>query len=325
MNNFIPLLPLIVPSFSSKGNLLIEKEGSNRCVSDNYDLLNVLDIKVSKSYLVSAYDVYYGLMPENPEDWPETDFLFVDSGGYEINGSYDLSERNKFNYKVRPWDIIKMENVYERVCNSEKFKNSCIILSCYDEYAPIEKQFENSRKLAKKFPKATINTLVKCENINDLINYIREHKIDEYNIKILGITEKELGSTLRDRIRNLILIRKTLFEQQWSGYIHIFGGLEPSLTKIYFWAGADIFDGLAWQRFWLKDNTFLYSPDKYKVNLDEFENKFVMMCKNLSFIQELCNELSANYNSRQEKILELEEFLDNELGYVQEVLNFLEV
>jgi len=40
---------------------------------------------------------------------PETEYLFIDSGGYETNDSFDLSGRNKFNYHVMPWDKDKMK------------------------------------------------------------------------------------------------------------------------------------------------------------------------------------------------------------------------
>ena len=108
MPNFAPLFPLFVPSFSSKGNLLL-RQPDETYISDNYSLLQGLDLRVSKSYLVSAYDIYYGLMPRKPRDMPETEYLFIDSGGYETNDSFDLSGRNKFNYHVMPWDKDKMK------------------------------------------------------------------------------------------------------------------------------------------------------------------------------------------------------------------------
>lgn len=67
MKLFDPLVPLLVPSFSSKGNLFI-LNGEGQYVSDNYELLQTLDVRVSKSYLISAYDIYYGFMPKEPED-----------------------------------------------------------------------------------------------------------------------------------------------------------------------------------------------------------------------------------------------------------------
>ena len=92
MNIFNPLVPLLIPSFSSKGNLLIPCQ-DGKYVSDNYDLLQVLDVRVSNSYLVSAYDIFYGYMPQDPKEWPNTDYLFIDSGGYEIGGYTKYSFR----------------------------------------------------------------------------------------------------------------------------------------------------------------------------------------------------------------------------------------
>lgn len=50
MIEYAPLFPLLVPSFSSKGNLLIpQSDGTYR--SDNYSLLQSLDTRISKLYL----------------------------------------------------------------------------------------------------------------------------------------------------------------------------------------------------------------------------------------------------------------------------------
>ena len=72
MNKFSPLIPLFIPSFSSKGNLLIPCDDGTY-VSDNYDLLQVLDVRLSNSYLLSAYDIFHGFMPQDPNSWPYTD------------------------------------------------------------------------------------------------------------------------------------------------------------------------------------------------------------------------------------------------------------
>ena len=86
----------------------------------------------------TPYDIYYGLMPQNPNDMPETEYLFIDSGGYETNDSFDLSERNKFNYKVMPWDKDKMKAIYRKVTDCSKFQNAVTILSINDTIGPFE-------------------------------------------------------------------------------------------------------------------------------------------------------------------------------------------
>lgn len=326
MNEFLPLLPLIVPSFSSKGNLMIKDEQNNKIVSDNYGLLISLDIKLSRTYLLSAYDIYYGFMPQNPEMWPESEYLFIDSGGYEINDSFDMSERNKYNYKVLPWDKEKMEKVYRIVYESQKHKSCNMVFSCFDSYEDFQVQIDNANNLSSRFPRAKINCIIKCLDIRELIRSISEGVVSLNGIAILGVTEKELGLTVYQRVINLIDLKDALLEKGWNGYIHIFGGLEPNLINLYYWAGADIFDGLAWQRYWLRDDTFLFSPQKYNARLDEFQNKYIMMCDNLAFLQSLCTDLSANVASRndQRQIIKERLSIAGDL-MIQDILNMLEV
>ena len=325
MGSFAPLFPLLVPSFSSKGNLLIpQSDGKYR--SDNYSLLRELDLRVSKSYLVSAYDIYYGFMPQNPEDMPETEYLFIDSGGYETNDSFDLSERNKFNYQVMPWDKDKMKEVYSNVITCPKFQNAVIILSTYDTIGPFEKQLSEAISLGKEFPNSVINFIIKkYSSFEYLLNEIEQTASFLQSIQILGITEKELGDTVRDRLQNLIRIKRWLSACGWNGNIHIFGGLEPNLAKLYYLAGADIFDGLSWQRMYYRNNASLYNPESFYIALTDYEIKYLMMLDNLSILQDVSNNLSAIFNMRTTKMALLESCLASERITIKEILDVMEV
>ena len=216
MNKFSPLMPLFIPSFSSKGNLLIPcKDGTY--VSDNYDLLQVLGVRVSNSYLLSAYDIFHGFMPQDPNDWPYTDYLFIDSGGYEISDTYDLSERNKFNYNVLAWDMDKMKHVYRTVTSCVKFSSATIVLSSYDLMAPFKEQLDAAIKLAQNFPDAMVNFIIKpAFSFEQLLEHIKENIEDLHQISILGLTEKELGNTVQTRLLNLISLKQLLDSLNWA-------------------------------------------------------------------------------------------------------------
>lgn len=325
MVNFTPLFPLLVPSFSSKGNLLIQQPDETY-ISDNYSLLQSLDARISKSYLVSAYDIYYGLMPQDPNDWPETDYLFIDSGGYEINDSFDLSERNKFNYHVSPWDIDKMKMIYSMVVACPKFQNSVIVLSSYDKLGSFEQQLSGALLLIKEYPHSIINFLVKiCFSIEKLLDGIAEKKETLRSIQIIGFTEKELGDTVKERLLNLIKIKRRLISCGWHGNIHIFGGLEPSLVKLYYVAGADIFDGLSWQRMVYRNSASPFNPETFYISLTEYENKFLMMIDNLSIFQDISNTLSTIWNMRTEKMELLDSKLTSDEMTIKEILTIMEV
>lgn len=325
MNEFAPLLPLLIPSFSSKGNLfLTTKDG--KCVSDNYSLLQALDIKVSKTYLVSSYDIYYGFMPNDPNELPNTDYLFIDSGGYEINDGFDLSERNKFNYNILPWDVVKMRAVYQRICTCEKFQNTKIILSGYDGQGSLHKQLNEIQLLESEFPNAVINYIIKigCP-IDDLLNEIRLEQMHICNTSVLGFPEKELGHTVRERLQNLIIIKKCLLDCGWSGNIHLLGGLEPNLIKLYYFAGADIFDGLSWQRIRYRSNSTLFAPDVFFISLSEYENKYLMMSDNLAVLNDITGDLSILSNKRYENMRILESSLKSDESSINDILLLLEV
>lgn len=324
MSSFSPLIPLFVPSFSSKGNLLIPSN-DGAYVSDNYDLLQVLGVRISNSYLVSAYDVYYGYMPQDTNEWPSTDYLFVDSGGYEISDSYDLSERNKFNYKVQPWDIDKMKQVYHTVASSLQFSDSTIVLSSYDLLAPFEEQLDSALRLAEEFPEALINFIIKpVFSFENLIESIQRNIEMLRCIPILGLTEKELGNTVQKRLLNLISLKQLLDSQDWHGKIHIFGGLEPNLSTLYYYAGADIFDGLSWQRMRYQTNSTLWDPFSFRISRDEFENKLYMMVDNLSVLSDLSNNLSCELDNRFDKMIRLKELLKNTESTISDIIMKLE-
>lgn len=288
---FLEYTPLLVPSFSSKGNLLIDNGG--QLESDNYSLLKVLDYRVTNKYLISAYDCYYGFLPKSPEDYPVADFLFVDSGGYETNGSFESNEINKFNYRVNQWDYDKMKDVYKRFVECESFSNSMLIFSSFDTQGSLEEQVNNAQLLKEEFPDAIIDFLIKLGSgsVADLIGELVEQKEKLNHFSIIGFTEKELGDTVRERLINLWRLRQGLSHIGWNGSIHLFGGLEPNLAGLYYLAGADIFDGLSWQRIRYRDSSTLFNTKHYNIGINENANKLEMMIDNISVLREIEREL----------------------------------
>lgn len=64
--------------------------------------------------------------------------------------------------------------------------------------------------------------------------------------EMIGITERELGSGLLERARNLRLIRIELDKVRKNIPIHLLGTGNPTSILIYFLCGADFFDALEW-------------------------------------------------------------------------------
>ncbi len=76
---------------------------------------------------------------------------------------------------------------------------------------------------------------------------------------MIGVTEDEIGESMADRLGFLMELRRALETAGVSTPIHVFGGLDPLMTPLYFWAGADVFDGLSWIRYAYEGGRFLYA------------------------------------------------------------------
>lgn len=323
MNSF-STLPLMVPSFSSKGSVFIRQEDG--CyVSDNHSLLTALNTNLPKAYLLSAYDVYYGLMPQDPSNWPQTEYLFIDSGGYEINQAYETTERNKFNYHVEDWTTERMVEVYKCVMVSPAIQNTTVVLSTFDFEGFFVDQLERAESLQALFPKAIVNFLVKINfTVQQLVSEITKHSERLKKFQVLGFAEKELGQTVQERIYNLILIKRILLLNGWKGCIHLFGGLSPLLAKIYYFAGADIFDGLSWQRERYATDSGLIDPAFFDISASEQDNRFDMMLDNLGFLYDMSSELAEHAYGANKRMEKLEKAL-TESRAIAEILDKLEV
>src|SRR5207237_2818802 len=71
--------------------------------------------------------------------------------------------------------------------------------------------------------------------------------IDELRgFDVIGVTEKELGESLLDRMETIARIRVALDQATIQTPLHVFGSLDPLLSVMYFASGAEIFDGLTW-------------------------------------------------------------------------------
>lgn len=82
-------VPLLVPSFSSKG------------FSDLSSLWGNLKPYLPGAILISCYDLYYEYI-----DFDEVvDTIFLDSGGYETNLVPDLSSVDQSVYPHKEWNI----------------------------------------------------------------------------------------------------------------------------------------------------------------------------------------------------------------------------
>ena len=226
--------PMLIPAVSSKLNVKIAY------------LLETVEEVVNGPFLLSSYDYYYSGKPR--VSFP--DLIFLDSGGYECNRDRDITDIGMYNPSPKKWK----ERNHKAVIDDWDFTIPTSIIS-FDhpsirenldrQIARAKKLYPEGRNFLKELlikPETTGSSKVNIDSIAGRVN-----SLSHFNI--IGFTEKELGSSILDRMISIATVRKILDRANLSVPIHIFGSLDAVTTPLYFMSGADIFDGLSWLRF----------------------------------------------------------------------------
>lgn len=236
--------PLLVPSFSSKG------------FPDVHKIIESCSELIEGVTLVSAYDLHYGKV-RPPFDFPK--LIFLDSGGYEASKDAELSDLGDRDHHPKEWT----QEMHEGVLAKWQPSVPSVLISYDHPKARIKfaEQIERARAMAAGRTGFLRELLLKPEtehqtrlHIDDLLPHI--HRLTDFDI--IGVTEKEIGNSLVDRMKNIAKLRRALTKAGIDIPIHVFGSLDTISTPMYFLAGADIFDGLTWLRFAFHNGLTIY-------------------------------------------------------------------
>jgi len=277
--------PILIPSFSSKG------------FPEIAGVWGSIDRFLPDAVLVSSYDLFYGHL--GPEINTPT-LLFVDSGGYEARGDFELSEIYNVDYRPNEWDREK----HRSGLNKLKSYSAQVLIS-FDEVvnqANIITQIGEANNFFSEYPDVAKDFLVKPNatrflDINELES--NAHLLEGFDI--VGVTEKELGASLVDRLQNVTRLRIALSNMGLATPIHIFGCIDPISTWLFYLCGADIFDGLSWLRFVFHNNLSIYRNTwavmTNQSNLPNNDLTVVSWVHNLQIISKQ-QTMMANYASK---------------------------
>lgn len=241
--------PLLIPSFSSK------------ILSDVNEAIRVMKEIIAESMLVSAYDIHHSTI-ETPIVF--TDFLIIDSGGYECNRRFVPQEGEISHIEPKEWSSDLYNETLEKIEFNDRITKTAIVNF---DHPDIRESFDNQINKAEDFFKKWDSKikifLAKPEkkgerflNIENIIKFIRVSDISIFDI--IGFTDKELGPSLLERMASVVKIRNALNEKEMNIPIHIFGSLDTVTTPLYFLSGADVFDGLSWMKFYFQDEFVHY-------------------------------------------------------------------
>jgi hypothetical protein len=235
--------PLLVPSFSSKG--FPEVAG----------IIRMAEEFIEGPLLISAYDLHYQFI-SGPFAAPS--LIFLDSGGYEAGKDEDFSDLAEHQQTPQSWT---REN-HETILQSWESSVPTVVIS-YDhprDRTQMADQINRAQALPAKENELR-EILLKPEtaaqrflNMDQITPHV--HQLAQFDV--IGITEKEIGSSIFERMKNVARLRIALDKAGLNTPIHVFGSLDTLSTPLYFVAGADIFDGLTWLRFGYREGQTLY-------------------------------------------------------------------
>lgn len=256
--------PLLVPSVSSKGFGRLP-DGT----AEPADVLELAHLDMPEALLVSAYDLEHGLLrdtdrlagPMHRDTVYGTPVLLViDSGGYELGDDFESGETRRDPHTPEPFTREQFEALADRLPRDRD-----ILVVSYDRPDSDRAGYDEQRAAAQAFfghrPHFKSDFLLKPPAAD---RFVEPDKIvpiakDLRAFDVIGVTEKDIGDTLLDRLERLARLREVLDAHGCHDRpIHVFGGLDPVMTPLYFMAGAEIFDGLSWLRYAYHDDTAVH-------------------------------------------------------------------
>lgn len=290
--------PLLVPSFSSKG--FRYKKVGRKITSEVTGFLKSTSQTLTESVLFSAYDIHKGFIPrlttKGISCFPQ--FTFIDSGGYETSEGYDLSEVFKYPVSAdKKWNIKQYQKVLK---NWPQARFPSIMISYdhgQDKPRKINRQISTAKTFFNPYKDFLHDFLIKPSEKNELLDI--QEIISNVSLlsgfDIIGLTEKELGNSISERVKNIVLIRTALDKVDNPAPLHIFGSLDPITSVVYFLAGAEIFDGLTWLRFGYQNGQAVYQHNysalKHGIQETDIVSRDLSFAHNLVYLRSLQSEM----------------------------------
>jgi hypothetical protein len=256
-------LPLLVPAFSSKG-FGFKATGSSpkRIYSEIAFELADFGRQPATAVLITAYDLHFRhfeapKLVGKPEQYLRNAcVVFLDRGGYELAPHFDSTETRVFGYTPlsQPYGLAEYENLLQRL---SKLKQPLpLVIANFDHGMtgqPLTTQIKLARTLFNKHPIGLSDFIIKPRTKGGtVVDPSKLSKAEFENLRgfdIIGVTEKDLGKDLFGRLRRVAELRTKLDEAGITAPIHVWGGLGPLLSPLFFFAGAQIFDGVSWMRY----------------------------------------------------------------------------
>jgi len=243
------LTPIYVPSFSSYGDADVVRRSLAvlRSVKDAAPAS-------AKGFLFSAHDLASSVRTGGVLDGQLEELLKGWSLWWLDNGAFEQD-----NLGLPGWREEDIENIVRR------FRPSVAVAFEYVARDAALSSLEDSIRLALRSAQRlkdlveSVVLLVRPHPGSDLAPLLQTldlaQLLDPNGFDVLGVPESSLGSTLDVRLGAIKALRTQLDKVREPKALHIFGASDPTCLMGYTLAGADIFDGLSWSRYWIDFET----------------------------------------------------------------------
>lgn len=256
--------PLLVPAFSSKGFKL---KGRVKGKQDHYsEVAYPLDEfckHPASAVLLSAFDLHFKHFDapkiqkfSSRSHLQNTAVVFVDSGGYELLDDFDSTEPRIYPLPAEGKQFALAD--YLEVLNglAKVDPPPPLMLANFDhgsKNTSVADQVVAARRIFQRYGMFASDFILKPWTPSGRVVDPRELSQQTVSLlrgfDVIGVTEKELGTDLWDKLSRVAALRAALDRAGIDAPIHIWGGLDPVISPLFYFAGAEIFDGVSWLRY----------------------------------------------------------------------------
>lgn len=244
-------------------------------------------------HLVSLYDLHHHLGQVPADEATGTGaHRFLDSGGYEVHPSVDVLDLQGAPGR-HPWSPDRY------VAAARAHARAGDTLVSFDD--PSLSLAEQVRQGLMLFDEVGLDGVRRDLLLHpngatptELAQLVAARSAE---FDILGLTEKDIGEPWFLGAAFLRELRCRL-DARLDRYlpIHVFGCLDPRTLPYLFFAGADVFDGLAWMRYYFRDGHAYYAKEiEHEVSPETLVGRGkltrVLLAHNVEQLERLRNDL----------------------------------
>jgi hypothetical protein len=302
--------PLLVPAMSSKalGPIELRDAGSGELVAASLVHSDAFLGGIDDALLISAYDVHFNYLVDAghfrrefaTSAYARLNLLMIDSGWYEK--STGPSGGNWY-YEVGPAQDFEEDKFVQLIDELDQDLRAVVV--AWDHTGTYEEQIDAAQQFfggqgRDRFASSILLKPQRTRQHHEFADLSPALAARLRAFKVVGVTEKELGNSLVRRLVALARLRILLDDASVDAPIHVFGGLDPLFTPLYFAAGAEIFDGLSWLRYAFNDGQVI-GRESLPLLEGHFDKRFSLavahvQLHNLDEIRDLSRELKVFFN-----------------------------